>query len=314
MEYYTGKIVSPFNENESIDFVRLSKSNEIIEVEFSSSERNYRNMKTIIGVFNGLGKITLVNCQNIKTSTGAGANIKKYNAEYLFKGEFINDPESFYFDRVNIEMPGLLEWTKISSINNNLFSDKKLTIEDVEIIKIYDSDKFSVEIFSSNNINLKRENNQIIIRENLGLKVKSTKGDINIWQFLDLIEELKKVFFILGNSNTQIDATTFYKGKGDPVSLYWSGNISLGSPSLFNPIIKYEDIKHNLNGIIHNWFEKKDLHTSIDLILEKSINNKLSRENYFLNSCFSVEIFHRRFKNFKLFDKSEFKSIKEGIL
>ncbi|MEP0212216.1 MAG: HEPN domain-containing protein [Cellulophaga sp.] len=314
MENYIGKIVSPFNENESIDFVRLSISNEIIEIEFSSSKRSHSNIKTIIGVFNGFGKVTLVNCQNIGMSTGAGADVKKYSAEYLFKGEFINNPESYYFDRVNIEMSGLLDWTKISSINNNLFTDKVLTIEDIDIIEIYKSDDLSIEIFSSNNINFKRENNQITIKENVGFKIKSQNCNINIWDYLHLIKELKKILFIFSNRNTHIDKTNFYKGKEPPVKLYWFGNNSLGAPSPMNPRINFEDIKPDLSNIIHNWFENKDLHTSVELVLEKSINNKLSRENYFLNNCFSIETFHRRFKNYKLFDKVEFKSIKEGIL
>lgn len=314
MEKYIGKIVSPFNENESIDFVQLSISNEIIEIEFSSSKRSHSNIKTIIGVFNGFGKVTLVNCQYIGMSTGAGADVKKYNAEYLFKGEFINNPESIYFDRVNIEMSGLLDWTKISSINNKLFTDKKLTIEDIEIIEIYRTDDLLIEIFSSNNINFKRENNQITIKENVGFKIKSQNGNKSIWDYLHLINELKKILFILSNRNTHIDSTNFYKGTGMPVKVYWFGNNSLGTPSPMSPRINFEDIKIDLNDIIHNWFENKDLHTSVELVLEKSINNKLSRENYFLNNCFSIETFHRRFKNYKLFDKAEFKSIKEGIL
>lgn len=247
-------------------------------------------------------------------STGEGADVKKYNAEYLFKGEFINNPESIYFDRVNIEMSGLLDWTKISSINNKLFTDKKLTIEDIEIIEIYRTDDLLIEIFSSNNINFKRENNQITIKENVGFKIKSQNGNKSIWDYLHLINELKKILFILSNRNTHIDSTNFYKGTGMPVKVYWFGNNSLGTPSPMSPRINFEDIKIDLNDIIHNWFENKDLHTSVELVLEKSINNKLSRENYFLNNCFSIETFHRRFKNYKLFDKAEFKSIKEGIL
>jgi hypothetical protein len=314
MENYIGKIVSPFNENESIDFVRLSLSNERIEIELSSNERGFENIKSIIGIFNGFGKVSLINCKYSGMSTGSGADIKKYTAEYLFKGNFIHNPESYYFDRVNIEMTGLLDWTNISAINNNLFTDKKLTIEDIEIIEIYNSDLFSVEIFTSNNVKLKRENNQIIIKENVGLKIKSTKEKINVWKYLSLITELKKIFFILSNRNTKIDNTIFYKETEMPVTLYWDGNNSLGSPSPINPIIKFEEIKFCLNNIIHNWFEKVDLHTSIELILEKSINNNLSRENYFLNNCFSIETFHRRFKNYKLFDRVEFKSIKKNIL
>lgn len=314
MENYIGKIVSPFDENESIDFARLSISNERIEIEFSSNKTYYGIIKTIIGVFNGFGRVTLVNCQNIGTSSGAGADVRKFSADYLFKGEFIKNPESFYFDRVSIEMTGLLDWTKISTINNNLFTDRKLTIEDTDIIEIYNSDNFSIEIFSSNEINYKIENNQITIKENVGLKIKSSNGDINIWDYLDLIGELKKILFILSNKSTKIDSTNFYKENKKPVTLYWIGNNSLGSPSPMNPRIKFEDIKPNLNNIIHNWFEKDDLHISIELILEKSINTKLSDENYFLNNCFSIETFHRRFKNYKLFNKDEFKEIKKGIL
>jgi len=314
MEHYIGKIVSPFNENESIDFVRLSVFNETIEIELSSNERGFNNIKTIIGIFNGFGKVTLVNCKYIGMSNGAGADIKKYKAEYLFKGEFINNPESFYFDRVNIEMTGLLDWTNISAIKNNLFSDKKLAIQDVDDIEIYNSDTFSIEIFSSNSISLKRGNNQITIKENVGLRIKSINENINVWKFLDIIKELKKIIFILSNTNTAIDSTNFYKGKEAKVALYWNGNNSLGSPSPMNPRIKFEDIKLSLKDIIRNWFEKEDLHTSIELILEKSINIKLSRENYFLNNCFSIETFHRRFKNYKLFEKTEFKSLKKGIL
>lgn len=314
MASFIGKIVSPFNAKESIDFVRLSISDEVIDIEFSSSERSHNNIKTIIGVFNGFGKATLINCKNIGMSSGAGADIKKYRADYLFQGEFISNPELYYFDRVNIEIEGLLDWTKISAVNNKLFTDKKLSIEDVEVIEIYSSDNFSLEIFSSNSINFKRPNNQITIKENVGLKIKATNGNINVWGYLDLIKELKKLFFIISNRNTQIDSTNFYKDKGMPVTLFWIGNNSLGSPSPMSPRIKFEDIKPDLHNLIHNWFNNEDIHTSIDLILEKSINNKLSRENYFLNNCFSIETFHRRFKNYRLFEKAKFKLLKEGIL
>lgn len=62
-----------------------------------------------------------------------------------------------------------------------------------------------------------------------------------------------------------------------------------------------------------SWFKNSEIHTSMGLILEKSVYN-ISRENFFLNNCFAIEIFHRRFKNYKLFGKSEFKSFKQKLL
>ncbi|WP_405398913.1 HEPN domain-containing protein [Maribacter sp. Asnod2-G09] len=311
MQNYIGKIVSPYNNEGFIDSVRLSLSQDTIEIEFPSTERNFNNIKTIIGVFNGIGKITLVNCQNTGRSSGAGGVIKKYNVEYLFKGGHIHKPESIYFDNVNIKMSGLLDWTKISSLN---FDGKDLYVKDVDRITIYKSDNYTIEIFPSHNISLKREFNEINFTENITLKISSLNKDINVWDYLHLIKELKKILFILTNRDTKIDDTTFNKKEELSITLFWPGSNSLGSPSYINPKITFDDIRLELNEIIHNWFDKKDLHTSIELILEKTINTQLSHENYFLNNCFAIETLHRRFNNYKLFDKSEFKSIKGSIL
>jgi len=313
MESYIGKIQSPHKENETIDSVRLHLNNNNIEVEFNSNGGRFDNIKILIGIFNGLGKVTLVNCQNIGVSVGAGGYIRKYNAEYLLIGDFLNDLDSCFFKKVTVLMNGLLDWTKISSVKNNLFIDKKLEIKEIESIEIYKSNDISIELFPSYRINLKRENNLITISENTGFRIKSLKENINIWSYLSLITELKKFFFLIGNLSTHTERTNFFIDKEEPITLFWSGNNSVGSTSYSSPKIKFEQIKHNLNEIIHNWFEKKDLQTSVDLILEKTSNNNLSIENFFLNNCFSIETFHRRFRNYKLFQKSEFKEIKEKL-
>ncbi|CAN0599413.1 unnamed protein product, partial [Ectocarpus sp. 12 AP-2014] len=234
MENYIGQIISPYNKDEFIDSVRLSISQNIIELEFSSTERKFHNIKIIIGVFNGIGKITLVNCQNTESLSGAGGLIKKYNVEYLFKGGHIQNPESTYFNNVNIKMSGLLDWAKISSLN---FNGNNLSIKEVEKITIYTSDNYTIEIFPSHNISLKREYNEINFKENIVLKISSLKKDINVWDYLYLIKELKKILFILTNRDTKIDNTTFNNNDLLGITLFWAGSNSLGSPSYINPKI-----------------------------------------------------------------------------
>ena len=119
---------------------------------------------------------------------------------------------------------------------------------------------------------------------------------------------------ILGNIDTQIESFNFYMDVEEPIRLYCKANESLGKPSTFAPRINFNDIEIDLNIIVDNWFNKTDFHSSIDLILEKTSNNQLSRENYFLNNCFSIETFHRRFQNYNLFEPSDFKIIKKQIL
>jgi hypothetical protein len=48
--------------------------------------------------------------------------------------------------------------------------------------------------------------------------------------------------------------------------------------------------------------------------LEKYFQTGLSRETFFLNSCFAIEIYHRRFKKNQRLPKADFKKIKDGII
>ena len=40
----------------------------------------------------------------------------------------------------------------------------------------------------------------------------------------------------------------------------------------------------------------------------------LSRENDFLNSCFSIETFHRRFRKIEVYENKEFRKIRKSVL
>lgn len=314
MKHYIGNITSPFNQDESFDNTRLTISEKSIELEFTTNTHEHRNVVVIYGVFNGFGKVSLFNCKNIGGSHGAASSVVRYSAEYLFRGEFINELASTQFNRVNVEMVGLLNWTNLSSIKNNLFTKKKLEIEEFDAKRIYSSDDFSIELFSSVNTNIKREYNQTTVKENVGLRIKSNEKNIEIIEFLSIIQELKKLLFLLSNNETSIDNTTFYNENDEPTVLIWEGLNSLGSPLPISTSLKFNEIENDLDKIISIWFNNTEIHTSIDLILEKSRNNKLSRENYFLSTCFALETLHRRFKNYKLFQKSKFKEVKQAIL
>jgi len=312
MEIYIGKIFSPFNKGQSIDLARLSLSNERIELEFSCGSTQHQSISQIFGIFNGLGKVTLIDCKNIKMSSGAGTELLVYSAEYLFNGEFINDPFSKSFSKVNIIMPSLLDWTKLNSIENNVWTENKISIKDKITKEIYNSDKFSIELFTSNSVKTQKIHNKISITENVGLTIESNEN-INVWEFLNISRQIKKMLHILGNIDTHIESYIF-DAKNEPTFLYCQDNLSLGKPSTLTPKIKFSDVEMNFDKIIYNWFNNLDIQTSIDLILEKTTNNHLSRENYFLNNCFSIETFHRQFKNYKLFKPAEFKIVKNKIL
>lgn len=77
---------------------------------------------------------------------------------------------------------------------------------------------------------------------------------------------------------------------------------------------EFKEIQENIEEILKTWYENKNLYSSIDLLIEKFLNPKLSRENDFLNSCFAIETFHRRFKKMEVFKKSVFRRIRKSII
>ena len=77
---------------------------------------------------------------------------------------------------------------------------------------------------------------------------------------------------------------------------------------------KFDIVQNDINSILLNWYSKSEIHHSVSLILEKYFQDRLSRETYFLNSCFAIEIYHRRFKNNTKLPISEFKKLKKAII
>ena len=316
MKIYLGRI-SIEDQEEIVETVRLTVENNNYEIEFSSTDRSYRNFRIIHGVFNGLGNLTFIDCRNISSETGSGADIRRYKANYTLINAQIENPNEFYFDSADITMPGLLDWTGLYSVDYKLNGDlsKNISLKKHDNLFIYENDSFSINIYASNLISLKRDPNQTTINEIAGFKIFCLDNrEMNIWDFIEVFKELQKVLLILGNRKTDISGINFYKKDHHPVNFKSNEIISLGRPSTFGPALEFQDIKDNLQTIFHNWFSNIDIHTSIDLILEKSVNIQISRENFFLNNCFAIETFHRRFKNYRLFKKSEFKIVKKKIL
>jgi hypothetical protein len=312
MKEYSGIIFSPLGDDKKLT-CKLIISEDSIKIEYHTSESiNNQGFKIIHGIFNKLGKVTLIESLSIGFSTGAGTYLKKYSSEHLLVGYHIKDIDQYYFDRVNIEMTGLHNWTKITGIKGSLFEGESLSLIDHPSIPIMDNEEFSAEIYPIQKHEYKQPNNQFTLTETVCLRIKSKKY-ISFWRYLTIIKDFKKIIFLLSNQEIKSDVTTFYTKDNSFVKLYSEENYIIGKKQFINTSVKFSNIK-NLKTIINNWFNNEDIKISIDLILEKSRNSNLSLENNFLNNCFAIETFHRRIKNYKNFEKEKFKQIKTSIL
>ena len=151
MKIYLGRI-SIEDQEEIIETVRLTVKDNSYELEFSSTDRSYRNFRIIHGIFNGLGNLTFIDCRNISSESGSGAEIRRYRANYTLINAQIENPNEFYFDSANIIMPGLLDWTNLYSVDYNIKENlsKNISLKKYNDLVVYTSDTLSININASN--------------------------------------------------------------------------------------------------------------------------------------------------------------------
>jgi hypothetical protein len=315
MEYFFGNINSPFS-NEKIESVRLLITEKKIEIEFLSVSKENLKIEAIQGYFNGLGKITLLDCDYSGMEIGSGGETVKFRANYILKGDFVLNLNHPQFNILKFKMNGLLGWTKLYQLKNDFFKNRTIILKEIENIEIYNSNDIKIELYVTLNLNSQREFNELRLRENVGVKITFKNSLRSINDTLKIINALQKLFKIIGNINTGLETINLYKDDDFEyeATLICSDLINFGEPEIYSPSINFFDLKDNFQKIIGNWLTNEDLKISTDLILEKSINSKLSIENYFLNNCFSIETLHRRFNNYKPFDKRILDNYKKEIL
>lgn len=321
METAIGRIFRPETPDEIQESVRLDISDSSIEIEVKNRYFGLEEfqIEIILGVFNGIGNVTLVSCRKSGSEFGGGADIVRFRANFLLKGIHIYSNEGLRFSRCYVNLPSLFEWVKIRSIKDNALSENRILFEIPDDILITSFEKFKLSF--SFGYWTKYQVQEIYLKQYTNLKIESIDEDFPISDCIDIINHFKKFLLLVANKSPKSESIVLfnngYKYEGDEqlISIeLLSKPDSDAQLSIVSPRIEFNTVESNIEEIMRSWYEKKNIISSIDLILEKFFNPKLSRENDFLNSCFAIETLHRRVYKTTVFDKSEFKVIKDGII
>lgn len=324
MRIEQGYIFRPENPNEVKDSVRLEISDSKIELEYSedSSDINdYSKIGVILGVFNRIGKVTFLDCNLSGNSFGSGANLRKYSADLMLEGVHISNWQELKFSKCVVNIPSLYEWVGISVMKNRLWTEKKLYSEIPEDILLATFEKYQL-LFSFGYYSSIAEN-EIHLKQYTNLKIVALQDDMHLSEFIEIITHFKKFLLLIANKSHISDSITFYNNKYKyendqgliPMELVThSKSQSKIQLSISAVRIEYKELQNNFEEIIKTWYENTNLYSSIDLVIEKFLNPNLSRENDFLNSCFAIETYHRRFRKVEVIEKSEFNRIRKSII
>jgi hypothetical protein len=322
MQSYFGHIYLPKeNDFQEIEGARLFMDGDLYWIEIPFDLHATEKYNIITGAFTGFGIVTLLECTVKKTSMGAGGHEGHLSVKYILQGIQIDNEEDLFFSKLSVKMPSLRGWLNKRIFNQvNIFEDK-LSLFRHEAISFGSFDKFTLEVSFYLNQSMNVETG-LSVTDYVTLNIKSNDGNLRLWQFIEIYKKFKKFLAFLGAYDSKEDYFTFYNNeiKFDnqeilvPMKFFMkSYNFkNFGFDTIKTP--KFDDIATDSEKILQNWFSIIDLSDSIDLILEKYFQSVLSVDSYFLNSCFAIEIYHRRFKKNERYSKAEFRKIKKSIL
>lgn len=322
MPSYFGHIFLPKeNDFQKIEGVRLFMDGDAFWIEASIDMFGNEQYNLIRGVFTGLGYVTLIECNTKNTSSGAGGCECKLSVNYILCGIQINNENDLNFSSLSVIMPSLKKWINKTVFKGYLIIDEKMSIEYPDTINFGEFGKFSLEAYFGLNQNHDNEKT-IVLKDYITLKIKSINSNLSLWEFLETYRKFKKflafinVFDKNNDSFTLFENSIKYQNQDTPIQMKFymsSYNFrNAGLDDIKTP--NFDELEINIQDILQKWYGTVDFSDSINLILEKYYQTGLSRETYFLNSCFAIEIYHRRFKKNQRLPKAVFKKIKNGII
>ncbi len=206
-----GYIFRPENPDLIQESVRLEISDSKIEFEYTentSSISDFNKIGIVLGVFNGIGKVTFLDCNMSGNASGSGAHVKRYSADLMIYGVHISDWQKFRFSKCVVNIPSLFNWVGISAINNKLWTEKKIYLETPEEIRLATFEKYQLLFSFGHNTTVSK--NQIHITQYTNLKIIALDDNIHLSKFMEIIAHFKKFLLFIANESPISESITLY--------------------------------------------------------------------------------------------------------
>lgn len=249
------------------------------------------NWPLLIGKFNSLGNVTLVNGHAAGgVDTGPGGPFTKIKFSYGIRGIQIDHPSKLLFNKVVLTSPTLADWIiekeHINEISDNVYqipkADKIIDMHIEEItLSIYNSYEHRSDIR-----NLKVKKICTICLQSREL--------IKIDNFAKHWAHLKKFILFITDKNPEFNRIWLFQDGNEYDLLNVQDDLNDKRFTQAIPIF-YPPIENHLQSMLYYWFDNKQLSSIIDLVLERSFNSTMSHHAFFLNICVSLETFNQRF-------------------
>lgn len=322
MQTHIGYIYLPQDDKpQKIDGVHLFIDGDKFWVEAPIKLFGTEKYNLIKGAFESIGYVTLLECNVQKTSSSIGGHYCELSINYIITEIQFNSENSLTFSSLSIRMPVLKKWLRKSVFKVEYLKEKQISINYPDTIEFGTISGFNLSASYGFNQSIDKYNT-IKLYDFVTLKIKSENSNATLWEFLEMYRKFKKFLAFLNVFDETDDSFTLCEENivydNQDAAMYMKFLMSsynfknAGIDDVSTP--KFDLVKDDIEIILNNWYSKTDIFHSVNLILEKYFQSRLSRETYFLNSCFAIEIYHRRFKKNNKLPTIEYNKQKKEII
>ncbi len=286
---YFGRIFFPDKPDVKISGAWLTIAEKSISIEAPINTHKNDDWPIVLGEFNGLDKVTLLNCRSGGGSSGAGGTYGIIKARFILAGIHIHTNDELKFNRATLFSSALENWIRENEWIDEEGESKYVIPKPKEIVNT-NIESFSIVINTGHSI---RQGVELHAHKVCTVQFIS-EIPTHFNDLLESIRHLKKLILFLTNKNPEFESAYFFIGDYQVELLNTSSPLEDKKFTQFIRI-EYSEVKSYLTQLIQNWFTQKRLYPVVDLVLEKCFNTQMSSEGFFLNVCVAMESFHRRF-------------------
>lgn len=292
--------------------LRITEANEITLKGYIPLE-GFKNHGIIVGDFNGLGKATFIDCHCRSSSSGHNGRIIELRSACMLKGEHFISFDKLKFGKAQLDVPYLRRWLhekRFESTHTTEETTFKLHGDKIVSFPINDNLTISFLFFWHTSM----DGRQIVLTTVSRIVLDSHEEYLPIIQIIDLLNNLKKLMNLLCDEHLESENLYLEGGFANSVAAYFPKEIPKQKLLFGQYGIRYDQVETQIGTIMKNWLQTDDIRAVSELLLARVYNEGLNKENTFLNSCFAIEMLHRKFFDEKPYEKEDFKAFTKTIL
>ncbi|MDN4525489.1 HEPN domain-containing protein [Fictibacillus fluitans] len=271
-------------------------------------------------------QVTLVDCSRKSTSGRMGSVATLgYKAKYMLSGVAFEKKEDIVFSKMQIDIPGIIQWGNVSNYNipESYIKDGLIELNILEPINIFTCDEYTVSyelICSHPFLSFMRE--EIVLKQMPSLLIESKVLKSLDW-YIDVAVKMKRIIEIA--MGTPLNFSSILAQSPKIIYEFENSQQKMRSIKVIHELTRKENMitaleeaisKHEFlftlnelaeQGNFSHWHKiSTKMEPIIELYIDDLYNRGLSYSRHFLNMAQALETYHSRFIfNGKLKDYKE---------